>query len=252
MKNKKIAFLSLFLCFIALFSLPMKAFAAEPNDAPVVYSAEIYDEADLLDDFDEEWILDISSEHFKPIFVTCDEYIMDYYTYFQGGNVKYNYDGSTPTIYFVINMYDRWVQIEPFPADLVPTSKLNSILDNNYEMLSNGDYCGFMEVAFDEVEKLFRSPLEKFIHGIFSIFGLGSMAVASGTGAAINTKRHNKANKVISASKYLKQGRIKVKKKDVKYIGTKTRVQSGYYRSSSSSGGAGGSRSSGGGSGRHF
>ena len=78
------------------------------------------------------------------------------------------------------------------------------------------------------------------------------MAVASGTGAAINAKRHNKANEVISASKYLKQGRIKVKKKDVKYVGTKTRVQSGYYRSSSSGGGAGGSRSSGGGSGRHF
>ena len=83
MNKKKIAFLSLFLCFITLFSLPTKAFAAAPNDAPVVYNAEIYDEADLLDDFDEECILDISSEHFKPIFITCDKYIMDYYTYFQ-------------------------------------------------------------------------------------------------------------------------------------------------------------------------
>lgn len=255
MKKNKI--ISIFLSFVFIFAFAVTASAAEQRTSKI-YSASVYDCAEVLDQYEMQSLLEVDNEGYQTVFITMNEYIADYYTYFMDTSFDYRY-GNMPedVVYIVINFYDNWIHIEPYGKcdDFINSKQIDSILDATYSYASNGDYAEFFLQTSEALEDIYSlmgaSKIKQFIAKCQLGFGNIAVALTSGIIALMALiKKHNKANEIISASKYLGGGDVLVKDIKTTFMGTTTRVDRGYYKSSSSSGG--GSRSSGGGGGRHF
>lgn len=216
----------------------------------------VYDYADLLSSEEEselrEFAADYEKYNISVIFLTTQDTegksSMQYSSDFYDNNPLFLDDG----VLFMIDMDNREVYINTVGSciGLLPDDTVYEILDEYYIHASNGEYFLCLEkISWDAC-----TTIENQLNPVLGSFRtatacIPALILIAGITIFVLIRKHKKANRQISAEKYMGSNFV-VNHKNVMYAGCRQEVLRGYYRRNEnhhSGGSRGSSRSSGGG-----
>lgn len=246
-KNK---FFGILLAFVVTFSFI--SLSANAVTEPLGYQINFFDNANLIDDESEQEIIQMAESYKNSlkmdiVFITTTDtngkssmiYADDFYDGLEGGH-KYNEDG----ILFLVDLYNSEVYISTVgrAIKLMSDSEIENALDEFFSARGDDDYAAaiyamsknalenmsyWMEDGADSIWYYIKPNGTQLLCGlILTVLILVSLYL-----------KHNKANKVVSATHYISEDGYKINNKKVNFVREYPIVHKNYYKESSSSSG---------------
>jgi len=247
MKNKK--FLSILFIILMIFSfMPLNV------QATTEYRVDFFDNANIISPESETDIVNMAKNYTSTlkmdiVFVTTintngkssEVYSDDFFDGVEGG-YKYSKNG----ILFLIDLDNGEVYISTCgrAIRLMSDSEIDTALDQFFYAGGSNDYASSMyamaENALNNMSYWMSKGADSIFYYIKPTLSQILISIVFTLGVLIGAyKKHNKANKTVSATQYISKDGYKILDKKVNFVKEYSNVHRGYYKkaSSSSSGG---------------